>query len=79
MNEQQMKSFIGIAKHKSIFRAAEELNISQQGLSRIISVIEDELGVKLFTRTTGGVELTDLGSMILPVVASMLKSHDEYM
>jgi DNA-binding transcriptional LysR family regulator len=79
MNEQQMKSFIGVAKHRSISRAAEELNISQQGLSRVISVIENELGAKLFTRAAGGVELTDFGSMILPVVASMLKSHEEYM
>jgi DNA-binding transcriptional LysR family regulator len=79
MNEQQMKSFIGVAKHRSISRAAEELNISQQGLSRIVGVLEDELGVKLFTRTAGGVELTDMGSMILPAVASMLKSYEEYM
>jgi DNA-binding transcriptional LysR family regulator len=79
MNEQQMKSFISVAKHRSISKAAEELHISQQGLSRIIGVIEGELGVKLFTRTSGGVALTDLGSMILPVVESMVKSHEEYM
>jgi DNA-binding transcriptional LysR family regulator len=79
MNEQQMKSFIGVAKHKNISRAAEELNISQQGLSRIIGVIENELGVKLFARIGGGVELTGSGSMILPVVQSMLKGHEEKM
>jgi DNA-binding transcriptional LysR family regulator len=79
MNEQQMKSFISVAKHRSISKAAEELNISQQGLSRIIGVIEGELGVKLFARASGGVALTDLGSMILPVATSMLKSHEEYM
>jgi DNA-binding transcriptional LysR family regulator len=79
MNEQQMRSFIGVAKHRSISRAAEELNISQQGLSRVITVIENELGAKLFARSAGGVELTDSGSMILPAVASMLKSYEEYM
>jgi DNA-binding transcriptional LysR family regulator len=79
MNDQQMRSFISVAKHKSISKAAEELNISQQGLSRVISVLENELGAKLFARTGGGVELTDSGSMILPAVASMLKSYEEYM
>jgi DNA-binding transcriptional LysR family regulator len=78
MNEQQMKSIISVAKHKSISRASEELNISQQGLSRVIGNIENELGVKIFTRTSGGMELTDFGLMILPVVQSMLNSHEEY-
>jgi DNA-binding transcriptional LysR family regulator len=79
MNDQQMRSFVSVAKHKNISRAAEELHISQQGLSRIISVFEGELGAKLFTRIGGGVELTALGSMILPVVTSMLKGYEEYM
>jgi DNA-binding transcriptional LysR family regulator len=79
MNDQQMRSFISVAKHKSISKAAEELNISQQGLSRVIGVIEDELGVKLFTRTAGGMELTALGSMILPAVKSMAKGYEDYM
>jgi DNA-binding transcriptional LysR family regulator len=79
MNEHQMRSFVSVAKHRSISRAAEELNISQQGLSRVIGALEAECGVKLFTRTTGGVELSDSGSMILPVVKAMLKSHEGYM
>lgn len=77
MNEQQMRSFISVAKHKSISRAAEELNISQQGLSWIIRVIETEFRAKFFNRGSGGSALTDLGETILPVVASMLKNYEE--
>jgi DNA-binding transcriptional LysR family regulator len=73
-----MKSIISVAKHKSISRASEELHISQQGMSRIIEKVESDLGVKVFIRTVQGVELTDFGLMVLPVVQSMLSSYEEH-
>jgi DNA-binding transcriptional LysR family regulator len=78
MNEQHMKSIITVAKYKSISRASEELHISQQGLSKTIEKAENELGVKVFTRTSQGMELTDFGFMVLPVVQSMLSSFEEH-
>ncbi|MGB6104302.1 MAG: LysR substrate-binding domain-containing protein [Pusillimonas sp.] len=44
---------------QSFSKAAEELNVTQGAVSRQIRALEDELGVKLFTRLTRRVELTD--------------------
>ena len=53
------KTFYYVAKNKSISRAANELLISQPAVSKSIKTLEDQLGTKLFTRTTDGMVLTD--------------------
>lgn len=55
------KTFYYVAKNKSISRAANELLISQPAVSKSIKTLEDQLGTKLFTRTTDGMVLTDVG------------------
>lgn len=50
-----------IAQQHSISAAAAKLNLSQQRLSRIVQNIENELGLKIFTRSKKGVILTKDG------------------
>lgn len=51
MNQRQLAYFLEVYKHRSITAAAQSLFISPQGLSKTILALEDELGIKLFTRS----------------------------
>ena len=43
--------FLAIAREENFTRAAEQLHVTQPTLSRQIADLEQELGVKLFTRS----------------------------
>lgn len=58
MNTQQLESFVQVAENLNFARAAEVLNITQSAVSRQINSLEDELGTKLFHRSTRTVSLT---------------------
>jgi len=68
----QLFYFVTIAQELNITRAAKKLNISQPPLTRQLQLLEKELGVKLFTRTMKGVELTDAGMVFLKDAAQIL-------
>ncbi|MCM1148726.1 MAG: LysR family transcriptional regulator [Butyricicoccus sp.] len=57
----ELKHFLTLAECLNFSVAAEKLYISQPGLSKMISGMESELGVKLFNRNTRKVELTAAG------------------
>lgn len=65
MEMQQLHHFLAVARLGSIGRAAEELNLSQSGLSRSIRALEDVLGLPLFEREARGVRLTDYGESLV--------------
>ena len=65
MELHQLEYVIALAKYQSFTRAANEINISQSSLSQQIKKLEDELGVKLFDRTTRKVKLTNAGNAFL--------------
>ena len=48
MNIQKLTYFIAVANNLSFTKAAQECHIAQTAMSRQITMIEDELGVKLF-------------------------------
>ena len=79
MNINQFKSFACIAKNKSISKAAAELFITQQALSKSMRVLQEELGTELFFRTSKGVRLTDFGEEVLAVTKTMVHSYDSCM
>ncbi|KAB1073497.1 LysR family transcriptional regulator [Methylobacterium planeticum] len=54
-----------LAEELHFGRAAQRLNTTQPGLSRLVAELEGEIGAKLFRRTTRTVELTDAGSVFL--------------
>lgn len=60
-----IRSFIVLAATLHFGRAAERLNMTQPGMSRLIGELEREVGVPLFRRTTRTVELTEAGKAFL--------------
>jgi DNA-binding transcriptional LysR family regulator len=57
-------TFLAVAQHGSINRAAVALNLSQPALTRTLQQLESRLGATLLTRSSRGVELTDFGRML---------------
>lgn len=54
--------FLHVCECGSVSKAAEKLYISPQALNKQIRTLEEELGEKLFQRTTRALELTSFGS-----------------
>ena len=65
MRMEDLRYLIQVADCGSISQAAENCYITQQGLSRIISSLERELGVKLFDRSGSRIVLTALGEEVV--------------
>lgn len=61
MNFEHLKTFYTVCQHQNFSKAAKAMYTSQPAVSRIISQIEAELGVKLFFRGKDGVKLTKEG------------------
>lgn len=56
--------FLAIAREENFTRAAEQLHVTQPTLSRQIAALEAELGVKLFTRSSHNILLTEDGLLL---------------
>lgn len=56
-----MKIFIRVAETGGFAQAARDLHISPPAVTRMISALEDQIGVRLLTRTTRSVKLTEAG------------------
>lgn len=61
MELSQIRYFLDVYQIGSLSKAAEKLNISQQGLSAAIRRLEKELNCDLFIRTSAGLLLTETG------------------
>ncbi len=61
MDTRILKYFLAVAREENITKAAEMLHITQPTLSRQLSKLEDDLGVRLMVRDKNGVTLTDEG------------------
>lgn len=57
--------------------AAERLHISQPTLSRSIQTLESRVGARLFDRTPGGVQLTEIGSIVVDSGRGLLGNASE--
>ena len=62
--DRQLRYFLKIAELSSLSKAAEELDVSQSGLSRQLATLEAFLGQPLFARTGRGVTLTEVGKRL---------------
>ncbi len=73
METRRLSYFVRIAEDGSLTKAAGVLRIAQPALSRQIRLLEEELGVALFTRTARGMQLTDAGEHLRAAVAGPIR------
>jgi DNA-binding transcriptional LysR family regulator len=74
----KLRQLVTVARHASLTRAADDLNISQPALSRTVAFIEDVYGVKIFDRTSQGVVPTGPGSAIIAEAERLLRTADTF-
>lgn len=77
MNIVQIQYLLSAVSLHSIHKTAEKYNISPQGASKAIKMLEQELGVVLVERSTKGVRLTENGEKILSKFQNIMDNYEE--
>jgi len=65
INYKHLHYFWTVAKEGGVARASERLHLTPQTISGQLSVLEEYLGVELFTRVGRNLELTEIGRLVL--------------
>lgn len=74
-----IRLFLSVAEHGTLTAAARSLGLTQPTLGRRMQSLEQDLGQKLFQRTTEGFLLTETGQALLPVAKRMAEEADAAM
>ena len=77
MNLQKYLSFVKTVEYGSFTKAAEILNYTQSGISRMIADLEKEWGVTLLERSKYGVKPTSDGMKLLPYAQNLCADFDK--
>lgn len=77
MNAKQLQYAILLSQVRNFSLVAEQLNISQPALSKQIISLEQELGVRLFDRTTTPLTLTSAGEYFIQEASDLLFQEDQ--
>src|SRR6266481_1708235 len=67
-NLDDLRALVAVGHERSFTKAAAKLGVSQSALSQTIRQLETRLGVRLLTRTTRSVSLTDAGERLMRTV-----------
>lgn len=73
MYNRHLDTFIQAADCGSFLKAGERLYISANAVTKQINLLEDHLGLKLFHRSTQGLELTEAGKVIYTEAKKMIR------
>lgn len=65
--------FLAVAKERSFTKAAAKLGIAQSTLSHTIKRLETQMGIRLLTRTTRNVGLTEAGQLLQKSLAPRIE------
>lgn len=80
INYEYYKVFYYVAKYKSITGAAQALQNNQPNVTRIIKLLEGELGCQLMYRTNRGITLTEEGEKLfshIEIACEQIKAGEE--
>ena len=76
MDVRKCKLFVLTAETRNISKTAELTGYTQSGVSHTLKALEDEVGVKLFSRDRYGVRLTPMGADLLSYVKRFLAENE---
>ena len=76
MDLDAVRTFAAVADAGQFQEAAADLSITQQAVSKRIAALEKDLGVRLFTRTARGAQLTTDGQAFLPGARDLLRAEE---
>ena len=77
MDTKKYEVFEKTVERSSLTKAAEELGLTQSGVSHILASLEEEFGFPLLTRSRTGARLTPEGEKIMPFIRSILRSQEQ--
>ncbi|HMR32095.1 MAG TPA: LysR substrate-binding domain-containing protein [Geminicoccaceae bacterium] len=72
-----LQAFEAAARHLNFTRAAEDLDLTQSGMSRQIRTLENFLGINLFERNGPRLVLTEIGEIYAKDIAFLLDKLEE--
>lgn len=73
----EMSVFVAVAEAASFAKAGRKLGLSPPAVTRAVSALEERLGVRLLTRTTRVVRLTEAGTRYLEDSRRIMAEVDE--
>lgn len=77
LDSQQLRAFVSVADHASVTRAADAMHLTQSAVSAQIKRLEEQLGCRVFDRTTRSLQLTAQGSVLLSYARSILSLQQQ--
>ncbi len=77
MELRHLRYFVAVAAHGSFLKAALHLRVTQPAVSRQVKDLEDELGVRLLTRSKHLNKLTDAGETLYEDAKDLLAKADK--
>ncbi len=77
MNTDHLKYLLTVAQCQSINQAAEQLHLQHQYLSKVVSGIEQTLGIAIFKRDRKGITITPTGEWALERIKQIIALTDE--
>jgi DNA-binding transcriptional LysR family regulator len=76
MNIDALRLFVAVAKRGSFATVAKDLDLEPSTVSRTIAGLENDLGVRLFARTTRSMTLSEAGDLYLSKVETLVDELD---
>jgi DNA-binding transcriptional LysR family regulator len=70
------RSFLAVARERSLSGAARSLSLTQPTIGRHIDALEEALGVSLFTRSRAGLNATPAAAALVPYAETMASAAD---
>jgi len=77
VHPRQLKTFLAVARHGNITRAAGEVHLAQSSVTDQIQALEAEMGAPLFERMRAGIALTEAGRAFLPFAERIVLIEEE--
>ncbi|MEV5028266.1 LysR family transcriptional regulator [Paenibacillus sp. LPE1-1-1.1] len=77
MDLKHLTYFVAVAEAGSFTQAARKLHVTQPSLSKMVRLLEEDLGVQLIDRSAKQIELTDAGLSILRSAKHIIQSFED--